>query len=69
MSDFFKGFNLKRGFSSTGFSKNTLTSNRTVCVKHKDGRITEYDNITNPWKYIAKVKKNMNVIDAWIKED
>jgi hypothetical protein len=65
MNDFLKhGFNLKRQASPNLL----LTDKRTVCVKTRDGRITEHHGITEPWKYIAKVKKEMNVEDAWIKE-
>lgn len=65
MSDFFKGFNISKGFSP----KPILTPKRTVCVKHKDGRVTEHDGITDPWRYITKVKKNIDIESAWIKEE
>lgn len=65
MSDFFKDFN--KGFNTR--PRTFLTERRTVCVKHKDGRITEHHGITKPWQYIKKVKKSMDVISAWIKED
>jgi hypothetical protein len=65
MNDFLKhGFQLKPQSSPKSF----LTDKRIVCVKTKDGRITEHKDITDPWKYIAKVKKDFNVEDAWIKE-
>lgn len=65
MNDFLKhGFQLKRQSSPKAF----LSDKRTVCVKTKDGRVTEHHDITNPWRYIAKVKKDFNVEDAWIKE-
>jgi hypothetical protein len=65
MNDFLKhGFQLKTQSSPKSF----LTDKRIVCVKTKDGRITEHKDITDPWKYIAKVKKDFNVEDAWIKE-
>jgi len=65
MNDFLKqGFSLKRQTSGKAF----LTDKRIVCVKTKDGRITEHKDITDPWKYIAKVKKDFNVEDAWIKD-
>lgn len=66
MSDFFNGFNMKRNFLDR---RGMLSSKRTVCVKHKDGRITEHHDINDPWRYMVKVKKNMDVITAWIKED
>jgi len=65
MNDFFKSFNIKKGFSA----KSILSDKKTVCVKHRDGRITEHMGITNPWRYITKVKKNIDVKTAWIKED
>ena len=65
MNDFLKhGFQLKAQSSPKSF----LTDKRVVCVKTKDGRITEHKDITDPWKYIAKVKKDFNVEDAWIKD-
>jgi hypothetical protein len=65
MNDFLKhGFSLKPQYPSKVF----LTDKRIVCVKTKDGRISEHKDITDPWKYIAKVKKDFNVEDAWIKE-
>ncbi len=65
MNDFLRhGFQIKPQISSRSF----LSDKRIVCVKTKDGRITEHKDITNPWKYIAKVKKNFNVEDAWLKE-
>ncbi len=67
MNDFFKGFKMNRSF--LGSSRDMLSSKRTVCVKHKDGRISEHADITDPWRYIVKVKKNLNVVTAWIKED
>jgi len=65
MSNFFKEFNIRKGFSSKGI----LSDKRTVCIKHTDGRITEHHGITNPWKYIAKVKKEMGIETVWLKED
>lgn len=65
MNDFLKhGFSLKPQTSTKVF----LTDKRIVCVKTKDGRIIEHKDITDPWKYIAKVKKDFNVEDAWISE-
>lgn len=65
MNDFLKhGFSLKPQTSTKVF----LTDKRIVCVKTKDGRVIEHKDITDPWKYIAKVKKDYNVEDAWIKE-
>lgn len=66
MNDFLKqGFSLRKPLQST---KSFLSNTRTVCVKTKDGKITEHHNITDPWRYIAKVKKQFNVEDAWIKD-
>ena len=66
-NDFLKqGFKIRGGFG--GSSKGFITTYYTVCVKHKDGRITEHDRITDPWRYIAKVKKSLEVEDAWVKE-
>lgn len=65
MNDFLKhGFSLKPQTSTKVF----LTDKRIVCVKTKDGRVIEHKDITDPWKYIAKVKKDYNVEDAWISE-
>jgi len=63
--DFFKDFNIRGGFSSKSF----LTDKFTVCVRTKDGKVIEHENITDPWKYIAKLKKEMNIDAAWIKEE
>ena len=65
MNDFLKhGFQLKK----QSFPKVFLSDKRTVCVKTKDGRVTEHHDITDPWRYISKVKKDFNVEDAWVKE-
>jgi len=53
-------------FSNFKFSKLFLISNKTVCIKHKDGHISKHPNITNPWRYIAKVKKEIDIENAWI---
>jgi len=66
MSDFFKDFNRGSGF---GNARNFLETKRTVVVKHKDGTISEHTGITDPWRYIKKVKTMMNVESAWIKEE
>lgn len=59
---------LKSGFSLRPESGKTfLSDKRTVCIKHTDGSVTEHPNITDPWRYIAKVKKEPGVEDAWIK--
>ena len=46
-----------------------MKDSRTVCIRHTDGRVTEHPNITEPWKYIRKIKKAVDVEDAWIKEE
>ena len=66
MSDFFKDFN--KGFGRQESSRNFLTNSRTVCVHWKEGGVKEYQNITDPWRYIAKMKKRMDVKNAWIKD-
>ena len=66
MNDFLKqGFSLRKPLQST---KSFLSNTRTVCVKTRDGRVTEHPGITDPRKYISKVKKDFNVIDAWCKD-
>lgn len=59
----------ENNFINKKYFNSFLSDKRTVCIKHKDGRITEHPNITNPWKYIVKVKKEMNVESAWIKDE
>lgn len=44
-----------------------MKESRTVVVQHMDGRISEHLGITDPWKYIAKIKKAVDVKNAWIK--
>ena len=44
-----------------------FSDNKTVCVKHKDGTVTEHPNITNPWIYINSLKNIPDVEFAWIK--
>lgn len=39
----------------------------TVIVQMMNGNIKEYPNIQKPWQYIAKVKKNPDVKNVWIK--
>jgi hypothetical protein len=56
-------------FNRKSSPKSFLTDKRTVCVKHKDGHITQHPNITNPWKYIVKVKTNIDVESAWILDE
>jgi hypothetical protein len=63
--NFLKDFNIKRGFCSKSF----LNDKRTVCVQHKTGKITEHPGISDPWRYIAKVRKEPDVVNAWIKEE
>ena len=46
-----------------------LSDKRIVCVKHQYGHITEHRGISDPWKSIAKVKKEMGVLDCWIKDE
>jgi hypothetical protein len=66
MNDFFKqDFLLKPQPPAKAF----LTDKRTVCVKTRDGKVTEHKDITNPWRYIAALKKNLNVERAWIKNE
>lgn len=55
-------------FNSNYFNNQILNDKRTVCVLHRDGHVTEHKNITDPWRYITKVKKEMNVKNAWVKE-
>lgn len=67
MDDILKGFGVRGGFKE---SSNTFLSDfRTVCIKHSDGRVTEHTHITNPWRYIAKVKKAFDVENAWVKSE
>lgn len=33
------------------------------------GRRFEYDKIKYPMRYISKVKRNPEVVDAWVKEE
>jgi hypothetical protein len=61
------GFNIVGGFKES--NRTFMSDYRTVCVKKADGTISEHSHITQPWKYIAKVKKAVGVIDAWIKEE
>jgi hypothetical protein len=66
MNDFLKsGFNLRNQTSVKSF----LSDKRTVCIKHKDGHVTEHSGITDPWRYIIKVKKEPNIDDVWIKNE
>ncbi|NMC58332.1 MAG: hypothetical protein GYA51_02895 [Candidatus Methanofastidiosa archaeon] len=63
--DFFKDFNIRGGFSSKTF----LSEKYTVCVREKGGKVVEHHDITDPWKYIAKLKRDMNIEAAWIKDE
>lgn len=66
MNNFLKsGFNIKSKTSSKLFFSNK----RTVCIKHTDGKITEHPGITDPWRYIIKVKQSLDVENVWIKEE
>ena len=66
MGDFFKKDKL---FRKKDFMKmDPKFEPRTVVVQSKDGTIREYDGITDPWRYIKKCKKSINVKNAWIKE-
>ena len=60
-----KGSKITKGFqeSPRGF----MNDHKTVCVKYANGKVIERPYITNPWRYIAKIKKNIEVEDAWIK--
>jgi len=66
MSDFFKSFNIRKGFTS---SRNFLTDKRTVCVQWKEGGVREYHDITDPWRFVTKMKTRMDVQNAWIKDE
>jgi hypothetical protein len=61
------GFNINRGFKES--TRTFMNDFRTVCVRHTDGRVTEHAHITDPWKYIRKIKKAVGVEDAWIKDE
>ncbi|MDD5649106.1 MAG: hypothetical protein PHF86_01625 [Candidatus Nanoarchaeia archaeon] len=66
MNNFLKsGFNIKPKTSSKIFFSNK----RTVCIEHQDGKITEHPGITDPWRYITKVKQSIDVKNAWIKDE
>ena len=68
MNDFLKrGFKILGGFRES--TKAFMSDKRTVCIKYTDGRYIEHSDITEPWRYIAKVKKNMEVEDAWIRDE
>jgi hypothetical protein len=67
MKDLFKGFNLRLGFGES--PRNFMNDHRTVVIKYTNGKVIEKAFITDPWKYIAKVKKNIEVEDAWIKAE
>jgi len=67
MKDLLKGFSLKLGFGES--PRNFMNDHRTVCIKYSNGKVIEKPYITDPWKYIAKVKKNIEVEDAWIKTE
>ncbi len=67
MSDFFKGFNNRKSFLQS--PRTFMTDKRTVCVKYIDGTIMEHTGITDPWRYITAIKKNVKVDDAWIKDE
>lgn len=67
MSDLLKGFGVRGGFRES--SKTFLSNFRTVCIRHTDGRVTEHTHITDPWRYIAKVKKSPDVENVWIKSE
>lgn len=60
-------FKVRGGFKES--NRTFMSDFRTVCIRHQDGRVTEHSHITDPWRYIAKVKKAVDVVDAWIKEE
>lgn len=63
--DFLKSGNLfRRGFRES--PRTFMSEFYIVCIRHTDGRITEHHHITDPWRYIKKVKKAFDVEDAWI---
>ena len=61
------GFKVRGGFKES--TRTFMSDFRTVCVRHTDGKVTEHTHITDPWRYIAKLKKAPDVEDAWIKEE
>ncbi len=67
--DFLKsgGFKVRGGFR--GSTRSFMDDRRTVCIKYTSGKVIEKSYITEPWKYIAKVKKSVDVEDAWIKDE
>jgi hypothetical protein len=69
MNDFFKSFQKRDKSIISNNNLSFLNDTKTVCVKMMDGTIIEYDNVKNPWAYINKIKKNLNVQNAWIKNE
>ena len=59
---------IKAGVGKIRFQKSFLSDKKTVCIKHKDGRITEHGNIIKVWQYINKVIQSPNVESAWVKD-
>lgn len=55
-------------YRSDPFRKNALPPEVTVMVKYKDGRTVAHPKITNPWPYIISIKKDPQVVAAWIEK-
>lgn len=66
MNDFLK---IGKLLNNRDFTKTFTPEKRTVCIRYMDGKVAEHPNITEPWKYIVKIKKVVNVVDAWIKDE
>jgi hypothetical protein len=67
MSDFFNKQNFFEKKDFLDLNQNRKSS--TVMVQMLNGEVKEYPNITNPWQYINKCKKNPDVKNAWIKNE
>ena len=66
--DFLKsGFKVQGGFKES--PRTFMNDFRTVCIKYTNGKVIEKTHITEHWKYIAKLKKAVDVEDAWIKDE
>lgn len=63
-------FGKKKFFDKSNFlDLNKSQKPCTVMVQMMNGKVKEYPGIQKPWQYIAKVKKNPDVKNAWIKNN
>ena len=67
--DSFKGFGRSPFDKAKGNFFSLKRESYTVYVKDIYGKVEKHENIKNPWGYIDKAKKDLNVSHAWYEKE